>query len=208
MRFVFISDTHDLNPIHPIPDGDFIIHSGDIFGNDSIECLVRFNDWMKSLPHRNKIVIAGNHDFVFEKNNPLGRSILKNVTYLQDEFVEIEGYKIYGSPWQPWFYNWAFNLERGEPLRKKWSLIPDDTDILITHGPPYSILDKSIFEDKNVGCEDLLKRVKEIKPKIHVFGHIHEGYGITKIDETIYVNASICTINYEPKNKPIVIDLD
>ena len=208
MRFVFISDTHDLNPVQSIPDGDFLIHCGDIFGNESIDCLIRFNNWMGKLPHRNKITIAGNHDFIFERNNELARSILTNIQYLQDEYIEIEGYKIYGSPWQPWFYDWAFNLSRGEALRKKWALIPQNTDILITHGPPYSILDKNVLDNENVGCEELLKKVREIKPKIHAFGHIHEGYGVAKIDKTIFVNASICTFNYEPINKPIVIDLD
>lgn len=208
MKFVFISDTHDQKPVDPIPDGDFLIHCGDIFGNDSVDNLVRFNGWMGTLPHKHKIIIAGNHDFLFEKQNELARSLLTNVTYLQDEFVILENFKIYGSPWQPWFYDWAFNLQRGEPLRQKWALIPDDTDILVTHGPPYSILDKTIYDNDHAGCEELLKRVQEIKPLIHAFGHIHEGYGIIKIDGTIFINASTCTINYDPINKPVVVELD
>ena len=208
MKFVLISDTHDQQPTNPIPDGDFLIHCGDIFGNDSVDNLVRFNEWMGSLPHKHRIVIAGNHDFLFEKQNQFARSLLTNVIYLQDEFIEIEGFKIYGSPWQPCFYDWAFNLPRGEPLKQKWSLIPTDTDILITHGPPYSILDRSEFENSSVGCKELLQRVKVIKPKIHAFGHIHEGYGVQKLEGTIFVNASICDINYRPINKPIVVELD
>ena len=208
MKFVFISDTHDQKPVDSIPDGDFLIHCGDIFGNDSLDNLVRFNDWMGTLPHKYKIVIAGNHDFLFENDNKLARSMLTNVTYLQDEAILLEGYKIYGSPWQPWFYDWAFNLQRGEPLRKIWALIPDDTDILVTHGPPFGIFDKTVLDNDNAGCEELLKRVQEIKPLVHAFGHIHEGYGMTKIDGTIFINASICNFNYNPINKPIVVELN
>jgi len=208
VKFVFISDTHDLTPYHSIPEGDFLIHCGDIFGDNSIACLERFNNLMKHLPHTYKILIAGNHDFLFQDRNELARSLLTNVIYLQDDFVQLEGFKIYGSPWQPEFFDWAFNLPRGEALRQKWELIPKNTDILITHGPPYSILDKTLYDNSNAGCEELLKRVQEIKPKIHASGHIHEGYGTTKKDETLFVNASICNFNYEPINKPIVVELD
>jgi Icc-related predicted phosphoesterase len=140
-----------------------------------------------------------------------------DVTYLEDSFITIESpefsrpIKFYGSPWQPWFYDWAFNLPRmGEELQKKWSLIPDDTDVLITHGPPngYGDLVNNFRQpNTNVGCECLMSRIGEIKPLVSVFGHIHEGYGSEYGDKTLFVNASTCTSGYKPINKPIVVDL-
>lgn len=207
MKIVFISDTHDLEPIQLIPEGDVLVHCGDIAGAQTPDVLIRFNEWMGTLPHPYKIVIAGNHDFLFEQDNALARSLMTNITYLQDESVIIEDLKFYGSPWQPWFYDWAFNLQRGEALKEKWNLIPDDADILITHGPPYMILDQTIWDNNHAGCEELLTRVMQIKPKVHAFGHIHEGYGTIKKEGITFVNSSICTVNYEPINKPIIVEL-
>lgn len=207
MKIVFISDTHDLELVESIPPGDVLVHCGDICGANSPDVLFRFNEWMGSLPHSYKIVIAGNHDFLFEQENQLARSLMTNVTYLQDEAVMVEGLKFYGSPWQPWFYDWAFNLQRGAPLKEVWAKIPEDVDVLITHGPPYMILDKTMWDNTHAGCEELLPRVMKIKPKIHAFGHIHEGYGLLKKDNIVFVNASSCTVNYEPINKPIVVDI-
>jgi Icc-related predicted phosphoesterase len=106
------------------------------------DCIKDFDDWLGTLPHKHKIVICGNHDLCFEDNPKEARKLMKNAHYLEDETIEIEGLKFYGSPWQPEFHNWAFNLNRGEEIKKKWDLIPNDTDVLITHGPPYGILDK------------------------------------------------------------------
>ena len=179
-----------------------------------------------------KIFISGNHDYCFEKINihyskqnyewliPLMSSenlFESNVIYLQDDFIMIESpefsrpIKFYGTPWQPWFYDWAFNLPRlGTELQAKWSLIPEDTDILITHGPPNGyrdLVNNWRQPNTNVGCELLTNRIGEIKPLVNVFGHIHEGYGIEYGKNTLFVNASICTAGYQPTNKPIVIDL-
>ena len=207
MKLIFISDTHDLELKEPISSGNVLVHSGNICGEDSPNVVKRFNEWMESLPHSHKIVIAGNHELIFERETDLARSLMTNVTYLEDEEVVIDGIKFYGSPWQPWFYDWAFNLPKGELLRKKWNLIPEDTDILITHGPPYSILNRNDWGNEQKGCEELLKRVMEIKLKVHAFGHIHEDYGSKKVDKTLFVNASICTVYYEPINKPIVVEI-
>jgi predicted phosphodiesterase len=140
-----------------------------------------------------------------------------NVTYLQDNQLLIESpefsrpIKFYGTPWQPWFYDWAFNLPRlGDELKDKWAFIPEDTDVLITHGPPNGygdLVNNWRQPNTNVGCELLLNRIIDIKPLINVFGHIHEGYGVEYNDDTIFVNASICNSKYEPINKPIIIDL-
>lgn len=214
MKIVCISDTHNCNAQLLVPEGDLLIHSGDATTTGTIEEVVRFNKWIAGLPHKYKVFIAGNHDWLFERQNPLARRLLDSgVIYLQDSSAEIEGFKIYGSPWQPRFFEWAFNLSRGPELAEKWRLIPDDVEILITHGPPNGILDlvprKRGIE--NTGCEELRKRVETLtghgKLKIHVFGHIHCGYGIEEQFGIRFINASTCNEAYLPVNKPIVIEI-
>lgn len=211
LKITFISDTHGLHNMvtDDLPGGPMIIHAGDVANRGTIREINEFLLWFSNLPYTHKIFIAGNHDFAFEDVRHMGDEgivIPDNVIYLQDDFVIVEGIKIYGSPWQPRFFDWAFNLNRGEQLAEKWKMIPDDTDILVTHGPPFGILDRT-REGLNVGCDDLFNRVLEVKPKIHVFGHIHEGYGVNNIDGTTYVNASVLNRNYGYHNKPIEITL-
>lgn len=210
MQITFISDTHGLHHqmTEDLPGGPILIHAGDVTGRGTIREINDFLTWFADLPYMHKIFIAGNHDFGFEAvrhNTDEGIKIPDNVIYLQDDFVIVEGIKVYGAPWQPRFFNWAFNLDRGEPLAEKWKMIPDDTDILVTHGPPFGILDRT-KEGLNVGCDDLFNRVLEVRPKIHVFGHIHEGYGQTNIDGTTYINACMLNRNYSYRNLPVVID--
>ena len=207
MRIVCLSDTHNCNQQIAVPDGDVLIHAGDATIQGTMDEIVLFNKWFSTLPHKYKIFIAGNHDWLFETNLNLAKSLLdKSIIYLQDSSLEIEDLKIYGSPWQPWFFNWAFNLPRGKALIEKWKLIPKDTDILITHGPPFGILD---FPPNgfSVGCENLRERIEEIRPKLHVFGHIHYSYGTIEKFGVRFVNASNCDESYEPTNPPIIIDL-
>jgi Icc-related predicted phosphoesterase len=206
MRIVLISDTHGLHTELQVPDGDILIHAGDICMTGGIPEVSNFNIWLGTLPHRHKIIIAGNHDFSFEKEARASRKELTNGRYLQDSFVMCEGLKIYGSPWQPWFYDWAFNLERGAEIKKKWDLIPEDVDILVTHGPPFGILDTA-SDGQSVGCKDLLERVAMIKPKIHAFGHIHPAYGEVEKDGIKFANCSVCNADYKAINSPIIIDL-
>jgi Icc-related predicted phosphoesterase len=209
-KIVCLSDTHNRGDRISVPDGDILIHSGDATVRGTIEEIVLFNHWFSGLPHRIKIFVGGNHDRLFETNNRYARSLLdSSIHYLQDSSVEIQGLKFYGSPWQPRFFDWAFNLRRGAELAVKWKLIPEDTDILITHGPPFGILDEVRQEHftENVGCEDLRKRVEEVCPQLHIFGHIHGGYGTAEEFGVKFVNASNCDESYEPSNAPIVIDL-
>ena len=131
---------------------------------------------------------------------------MTGVTYLEDEEVEIEGLRLWGSPWQPWFYDWAFNLPRGPALRAKWDRIPAGIDVLVTHGPPHGVLDH-VGRGEDVGCEELLEAVRRVRPRLHVFGHIHEGYGQLERDGVRFVNASTCTLSYDPVNAPILFDL-
>ena len=210
MKLVCISDTHSLHwRIPEIPDGDVFIHAGDCLGQGTLENIEDFNDWLGTLPHRYKIVIAGNHDWAFQETPELARQALTNAIYLQDSGVEIEGVRLWGSPWTPTFMDWAFMLERGEPLNQKWRLIPDNTDVLITHGPPRGIGDEANmgFKSQNVGCADLLACIQELALKVHIFGHIHEGYGEYQQGQAKLINASTCNARYEPRNSPIVIDL-
>jgi Icc-related predicted phosphoesterase len=207
IKLTFISDTHGLHykMTEDLTGGDMIIHAGDVSNRGLKSEIEDFLFWFSNLPYKHKIFIAGNHDFEFERirsSREEGIRIPDGVTYLQDESVTIDGIKIYGSPWQPWFHDWAFNLYRGEALAEKWNQIPDDVDILVTHGPPHGILDRT-ERGMIVGCEDLYKRVFEIKPKIHLFGHIHEGYGMREIDDVIFINASTLDADYLYNNKPI-----
>ena len=212
MKIVCLSDTHNSNSQIEVPDGDLLIHAGDATITGTIDEIVLFNEWFAGLPHKYKIFVAGNHDWLFENNPIPARKILSDkIIYLRDSFVEIEGLKIYGSPWQPRFFDWAFNLTRGAELAEKWKLIPDDTDILITHGPPFGILDEvpRRYFVENTGCEELRKRVEELrlnKLKLHVFGHIHCGYGRAEKFGVKFINASNCDESYAPTNAPIVVD--
>jgi Icc-related predicted phosphoesterase len=213
-RIVCISDTHNCNEKIDVPEGDILIHSGDATITGTVEEIKRFNRWFSSLPHKHKIFVAGNHDWLFERNNELARTLLDTkIVYLEDSDCEIEGLKIYGSPWQPRFYDWAFNLMRGAEIAEKWKFIPNDIDILVTHGPPNGVLDEvpRKWGIENTGCEELRKRIDEIawygRLKLHIFGHIHCGYGQAEIDKIKYVNASTCDEQYNPVQSPIVIDL-
>lgn len=216
MKVVFISDTHTLHGqmINEIPDGDVLVHCGDVSSRGVGSEIDNFLFWFSSLPHKNKIFIAGNHDFGFEyRNTTLQNTLLSikedGIHYLQDSGVEIDGIKFWGSPWTPPFYNWAFMLKSDE-IKEKWEMIPRDTNVLITHGPPQGILDLVVYDQKNVGCPDLMEEVLKLQDlKVHAFGHIHEEYGTKVLDENgpIFINASTCTLRYKPWNKPIVIEI-
>jgi Icc-related predicted phosphoesterase len=210
IKVVMTSDTHEKHRQLIVPDGDIFIHSGDFSeGSDknTVKSVIDFNNWLGELPHKHKVIVAGNHDFLFEKLRQEAESLITNATYLRDKAVTVEGLKIYGSPWQPYFCNWAFNLPRdGDELRQVWSDIPDDTDILVTHGPPYGIRDW-VGRDR-VGDKLLLDRVLQVKPLIHVFGHIHAGAGYeTHKNGTVFVNAAACDEAYKIKHDPTLIYL-
>ncbi len=203
MKIVCISDTHNNTP--DVPDGDLLIHSGDATGMGTLEEVCGFLEWFTALPHPEKVFVAGNHDFLLQSDPEA--VVMDGLTYLRDSGATIGGLRLWGSPWQPEFHNWAFNLPRcGEELRERWALIPDDIDILITHGPPFGHLDAN-KAGMRLGCEELAKAVERVKPRLHCFGHIHEGYGITRNEDTIFVNASICTLRMKATNAPIVVDL-
>jgi Icc-related predicted phosphoesterase len=200
LRIVAISDTHGSHRQAVIPDGDVFIHAGDFMrsGTHRTE-LSDFNDWLGSLPHTHKLVIAGNHDIALEKCPSEAKKYLTNCVYLEDSEVIIEGFKFYGSPISPTFYNWAFNVDRGPAIKKYWDRIPYDTDVLITHGPPEGILDTISFRDpRHLGCRDLRIRVKHIAPQAHIFWHIHGGAGQLLDPPTKFYNVSFLNESYQP----------
>lgn len=210
MKITFISDTHLSERDLYIPECDLLIHSGDIDAR-SLKNVVLFNAWLELLPAKQKIYIPGNHDFFFESHTALCKETLTNAKVLVNESFEYEGIKIWGSPITPTFFDWAFMADRGDKIKRYWDLIPENTDVLVTHGPPYKVLDY-VKRGGFVGCYDLLQAVERIKPKIHSFGHIHEGYGQKTIKwnddkETIFVNASSMNENYNLVNNPITIEL-
>lgn len=220
MRIVILSDTHGLHKkmVHPIPDGDVLIHPGDCLMYGKIHELVEFNEWIGSFPHDIKILIAGNHDFCFEEMASLCRRTLTNAIYLENEGLSHGGLLFWGSPCQPEFLNWAFN-STPEQLLRYWKMIPKNTDVLITHCPPRGILDKAVRETINfsnnrsnvwesVGCEVLRPFVDDLPIKLNVFGHIHSSYGVEVVAGKTFVNAAICDENYTPCRKPIVVDWD
>lgn len=213
MQIIFISDTHGQHKDLQLPkletkedEKTMLIHTGDISKRGKEDEIKDFLEWFEVQDYTYKIFIAGNHDFLFEMNPSLAESFIpKNIIYLNNSSIEIEGIKIWGSPITPRFYDWAFNCDRGEKIKKYWEQIPLDTDILLTHGPAYKILDQTI-QGLQVGCEELIQFVEKIKPKIHAFGHIHEAYGKANNLDTTFINASVLDIRYKLVNQPFLID--
>ncbi|NTS43406.1 metallophosphoesterase [Flavisolibacter sp. BT320] len=208
MRFVAISDTHCRHRSLKPPKGDVLLHAGDISYRSTRQEIIDFLDWFGKQPFAYKIFIAGNHDYFFERQQrALIQGLMPNgVFYLKDEGMTIEGVRIWGSPYTPWFYRWAFNKQRGPAMAKHWNSIPSETDILLTHGPAYGLLDQ-VLNEQHAGDRDLLKKILEIKPKVHVCGHIHEAYGVTNRFGIKFINACILNESCELANKPIVFEL-
>lgn len=207
MRICCISDLHGYFP--PVPDCDLLLLAGDYAPAFKYRPFsyyqTRMEPWVKEAAEKCKVIgVAGNHDELFQQYPDLIPKM--DWEYLQDSGTEFQGLKIYGSPWQPEFYDWAFNAKE-EKLRDIWALIPVDTDILLLHGPPNGIGDHVVADDKHTGSPSLLERIQEIKPKLVVFGHIHDGYGRYDIDGTIFVNASHVNERYAPTREPIIVEL-
>jgi len=209
MKITFISDTHTKHGDIYLDSGDVLVHCGDITSNGDIKDVISFAKFIKDQDFLYKVVIAGNHDFCFEdERSTLVEDILKEngIIYLNDSGVTINGINFWGSPIQPEFCSWAFNRRRGEEISRHWDLIPSNTDILITHGPPFGILDRCT-DGGTVGCKDLLKKINSLNIKIHAFGHIHESYGSIIKNGTRFINASILDEMYAVQNPPITFNI-
>ncbi len=204
MRLVAVADTHLFTEdLGDIPEGDVFVHAGDLCRRGDLDELDRAVAWIAALPHRHKVIVAGNHDWAFVENPEEARARLAAFHYLEDAGLELEGLRFWGSPWQPAFNDWAFNLPRGEPLAAKWRQIPHDIDVLITHGPPEGIGDRSGMAQR-AGCADLRARVAEIVPRLHLFGHIHQDGGLWREGATVFANVT----TWECERRPTVIDID
>jgi Icc-related predicted phosphoesterase len=201
-RIVAIADTHNRHAQLELPDGDVLIHAGDMTGRGTLRELEQVADWLRAQPHRHKVIIAGNHDFALQRQPGDARALFHGLHFLEDEEVTVEGLRIWGSPWQPWFHDWAFNLRRGPEIDAKWQLIPSGVDVLVTHGPPYGYGD-IVYRGERVGCEDLTRELDRVKPRLHLFGHIHEDKGEWRRGPTRIVN---CTTS-EGELPAAVIDL-
>ncbi|MDD3267247.1 MAG: metallophosphatase domain-containing protein [Burkholderiales bacterium] len=204
MKIVCISDTHSqyhiLNDI--LPDADMIIHAGDLVRHGSVEEIQDFINWYSKLNYKYKIFIGGNHDGSLEHSKDQIH-IPKNIIYLENTLIEIEGIKIWGSPVSPPYRSFGFMWD--EKRREELYKTVPKCDILINHSPPLGTLDL-IEEGRNVGCEYLALAIAKVKPKLVICGHIHESYGTIKKDGTIYINPSIMTKKYQPTNLPIIVD--
>ena len=209
VRIVCIGDTHGQHAKLSVPDGDILIHAGDFsaFGDTPVE-IIDFNQWLGTLPHRHKVVIAGNHDWMFKRHPGAARELLTNAIYLENSGTELAGLKIWGSPVQPEFNNWAFNVARGAAIRRYWKMIPANTDVLITHGPAHGVLDTAHPTTAHLGCEELAEAIQQIRPRLHVFGHIHGGQGQHNSDGTQYVNTSVVNEAYQLVYAPQVIEIE
>src|SRR5258708_23902017 len=208
-KIIAISDTHNQHRLLDLPDGDILIHAGDLTGRGSTKELCEVFNWFRELANKYQdiIFIAGNHDFGLQ--GPWDNTLPMNVHYLQDSYIKIQGLKIYGSPWTPNFGNWTFMKDDRIELPKVWAKIPEDTDILITHGPPRDVLDLN-QEKERCGSRALYNRIAKQKDlllenlKVHIFGHIHESYGhIGKC-----YNVSVLNRRYELVNLPTIIEIN
>jgi len=203
VKIVACSDTHTQQDSLVVPDGDVFVFAGDHTGNGEPWETKRFNEWHGTLPHPHKIVIAGNHDRNLEQYPHI--KWITNATYLLDSSIVIDGVKFYGSPWTPEFCEWAFMKDLGEPMRMVWKEIPDNTDVLITHGPPHMVFDLCP-DGSRAGCDELKERISNLNLKAHIFGHIHmRGYmdGVTNevtwAPGTGFYNVSVLDHQYRMK---------
>ena len=221
---ICVSDTHNqVASLHnhrmfQDKEYDVLLHAGDLTFTGDITSMLRELESIASLPGiKHKIIIPGNHDFIFERNEDAKNQFKKyfpELTILINETVTItdvngDKFNIYGSPVTPEFYNWAFNVRRGEEIKRYWDRIPSNTDILVTHGPPYGVLDQLPTTYEYVGCHDLWDTIQDrlYNLKLHVFGHIHTGYGERTKNNITFINASICNSNYVPTNDPVHIEV-
>jgi len=221
-RLVAISDTHNQHKkMLPIPDGDILIHAGDFTVMGRHTNTRKFLQWFASQPHPWKILVAGNHDISFHTEPKFKLDALEqhylddNHFYLENEGIRLLDVMFWGSPWTPEFGNWAFGYNREhDKATRLWNLIPRNTDVVITHGPPKNILDKCAYNSppypQNAGCAILRHRLEEIKPKYHLFGHIHEmrGCDAYTLSPTVCINITNADLAYTMKHKPVVLDLN
>lgn len=218
-KIVSISDTHNRHDKVTIPECDFLFHCGDWTSMGYKHEVEPFAKWLDKQPAKYIVIIPGNHELNFEKDFPESKKWITDhcprANLLIDESITLEGVKIYGSPVTPFFCNWAYNKHRGDQIQCYWDAIPNDINILLTHGPPYGILDQTTYADGTIredrlGCYQLQKRIKELENlDLHFFGHIHaQGSRQFHEDGVSYYNAAICDESYYPSNSITVVEYE
>jgi predicted phosphodiesterase len=215
LTLVVISDTHGKLSEISVPPGDVLIHCGDFCKFGSMEMFEEFCSEFAQYPHQNKLVIAGNHEYMlFGEREERSRKLFgESVTYLRDDGVSIEGLRFFGVAWRSKFSYIEPVREQNSPGRFSeppltvWDTIPAGVDVLITHNPPWKILDATP-SGSNIGSRELKDNLSRIKPMVHCFGHVHSSYGHRQIGETLYVNAANVNEDYEPANQPIVVEIE
>lgn len=210
-RIACISDTHGKHDEVIVPDNiDVLLHAGDFTSSGTIAQTKAFLEWFSKQPAKHKIFISGNHDFLDQDQSSLFNDLVAEypgLVYLRDEGTEIDGLRIWGRPWTPRFFDWAFMSDPGSNhMRSTLQVIPEGIDILLTHGPAKGILDMTIRGER-VGCEDMLEALDRIQPKYVVCGHIHESAGVLVKDGVTHVNAATLSERYIHKNQPIIIEI-
>ena len=213
LKLVCMSDTHGDHKQVSLPAGDVLIHAGDLTGHGTEKETQAFFNWFGEQSFDHKICVAGNHDTYMEKDPAACLAMANNagVVLLNDSGCTINGVSIWGSPITPKFYNWSFMRNPGAEIEAHWDLIPDATDVLITHGPAYGILDaveRASGLIECTGCPSLLKKIQTVKPKFHVFGHIHEGYGRVDRESVSYCNVSTMNKGYQISNDVQVLEFN
>jgi predicted phosphohydrolase len=191
-----------------LPPGDILIHCGDFMcAGWSVDEVLDFNRWMGEQPFTHRVVVAGNHDMLFEAHPGFVCGVVTNFHYLQDSGITLAGLRIWGSPRTPTFLNWAFMADRGPAIRRYWDGIPKHTDVLITHGPPKLIRDQITPGSEHLGCEELSFAVDRVNPRVHLFGHIHGGHGQYWNGKTTFVNCAVMDETYKVVHPATVIDV-
>ncbi|MFT7642949.1 MAG: Icc-related predicted phosphoesterase [Pirellulaceae bacterium] len=207
MKLVIISDTHAQHDELRVMRGDVLIHCGDFCDGFRIDenDLANVDRWFGTLDFELILVVGGNHDFVAQKRRSEGTSVFSNAVYLEDESYQFGGVNFYGSPWVPELDKWAYYLPDAD-LRDAWARIPSDTDVLITHTPPFGILDRT-RSGNQVGCPFLRSAVAELNLRVHCFGHVHSRYGQHDESSVKFINASSVDSNYSIRNIPMVVEI-
>lgn len=218
MKIVAISDTHNYtNGDFNVPDGDLLIHAGDATFNGYSKEIEKFGQWFRKLPHKHKIFVPGNHDTLFEDSEGAALTAFfgepsyrvrsrEGVTVLINDFMIVDGLKIYGHSWTPYFGGWAYNVRDSREMSHLLSGVPSDTDIVISHGPPYGVGDVNI-KGENCGCKVLRKKISSIEPRYVFCGHIHEGYGGYRFGNIEVFNVSTCNLRYQPINPAVELEV-
>lgn len=207
-----VSDTHQWSgEVIKVPSADIFVHCGDMSMRGTGPEIDRAIKWIASLPHKHKIIVPGNHDFLFEQNPGEIVSMIEGtgIVVLMDAGTTVSGLRVWGSPkTKTRSRRWAFDFRDEDSWA--FSGVPYGLDLLVTHSPPAGIMDNAASPNDDgtpVGSTRLLEVVKKARPRYHLFGHIHEGYGLLVTEDTVFVNASLCDENYALVNLPRLLNI-